>query len=161
MIVPYNDMLQMIHDIEPTCFITHNFGYQIDPINAETKLKHFYNMADHAVLGRNWNKKPPDQRVCALGYWEHLDTNPHLHVLVRATSEHLEWIERYGPEAWLKCNHRGQLDAGPIRDQARAVRYAFKEAKGRFDSDRLFVYAPQRTQSESGCRPSDEHVPCR
>lgn len=159
MIIPYNSMLELAFDIDPTCFITHNFGYEIKPLDGERRLKHFYNMADRAVLGRNWNKKPPDQRIRAIGYWEHLETNPHLHALVSASVEHLEWIEGYGPKAWMKCNQRGQLDTGPIRDLTRAVRYAFKEAKRGFDSDRLFVYAPQRSQSEA-CANERSSSPC-
>jgi hypothetical protein len=78
--------------LEPQLFVTHNFGFLVSPETGERSLKRFYNRLQSQVHGQNWNRRDTDQPMVAVGFWEHLDSNPHCHVLVSASDAESAWL---------------------------------------------------------------------
>src|ERR1019366_2341440 len=70
----------------------HNFGLLVSPETRERSMRRFYNRMQSRVHGRNWNRRDTDQPMIAVGFWEHLDSNPHCHVLISASDDESAWL---------------------------------------------------------------------
>jgi len=100
--------------LEPQLFVTHNFGFLVSPETRERSMRRFYNRMQSRVHGRNWNRRDADQPMVAVGVWEHLDSNPHCHVLISASDAESAWLLEEGNKSWLWLQPRGQFDIGAI-----------------------------------------------
>ena len=87
--------------LEPQLFVTHNFGFLVSPETGERSLRRFYNRLQSRVHGRNWNRRDTDQPMIAVGVWEHLNSNPHCHVLISASDAESAWLFGEGNKSWL------------------------------------------------------------
>jgi hypothetical protein len=84
--------------------------------------------------------------MLAVGVWEHLNSNPHCHVLVCATDDERSWLLHEGNAAWLALQPRGQFDVGEIESRPKVTRYITKEMCDPDSQDQLFIYrAPLST----------------
>jgi hypothetical protein len=101
---------------------------------------HFFNCLQRGVHGRAWHKRKPNQPMIALGFWEHLDSNPHCHGVVAASDQEWRWLLNYGKKCWLDIEHRGQLDFSKIESRAKVISYITKEISKPDSQERLFVY---------------------
>ena len=84
--------------------------------------------------------------MVAVGVWEHLDLNPHCHVLVSASDDEYAWLLKEGNEAWLHLQPRGQFDISKIESPPKVISYITKEIYTPDLLDQLFLYsAPPAT----------------
>jgi hypothetical protein len=113
--------------LEPNLYLTHNFGFRAAAETREKSLKRFYSRMQSRVHGRNWNKRETDQPMVAVGIWEHLDSNPHCHVLVAASDDERSWLLAEGNDSWLWLQPRGQFEIGEIESLPRVFSYVTKE----------------------------------
>jgi hypothetical protein len=126
--------------LEPQLFVTHNFGFCVSPETGERSLRRFYNRLQSRVYGRNWNRRDADQPMVAVGVWEHLDSNPHCHVLISASDAESAWLLGEGNKSWLWLQPRGQFDISPIEAPRKVISYITKEICGPDSQDHLFIY---------------------
>jgi hypothetical protein len=126
--------------LEPNLYVTHNFGFRAAAETREKSSKRFYNRMQRRVHGRNWNKRETDQPMVAVGVWEHLDSNPHCHVLVAASDDESSWLLGEGNDSWLWLQPRGQFEIGEIELLPRVISYITKELYTQESQDQLFIY---------------------
>ena len=126
--------------LEPQLFATHNFGFLVSPATRERSMRRFYNRLQSQVHGRNWNLCDTDQPMVVVGVWEHLDSNPHCHVLISASDDESAWLWGQGNKSWLWLQPRGQFDISEIESPRRVISYITKEIYEPDSQDQLFVY---------------------
>jgi hypothetical protein len=126
--------------LEPNLYVTHNFGYRVSLETREKSLTRYYNWVQSHVYGRNWNKRDTDQPMVAVGFWEHLDSNPHCHVLVAATDDERAWLLGQGNNGWLAQQPRGQFNISDIDSLQKVIAYITKTCHCADSLDQLFVY---------------------
>ena len=78
--------------------------------------------------------------MVAVGVWEHLDSNPHCHVLISASDDESAWLFGEGSKSWLWLQPRGQLDISEIEAPRKVISYITKEIYKSDSQDQLFVY---------------------
>jgi hypothetical protein len=133
-------LVKWIEALEPNLYVTHNFGFRVSPETGQKSLTRFYNWVQSHVHGRNWNKRYTDQPMVAVGFWEHLDSNPHCHVLVAASDDERSWLLEQGNNGWLTLQLRGQFHIGEIQSLPKVISYITKELYTQDSQDQLFVY---------------------
>ena len=141
--MPLKDTLRAwMETREPTVFLTANYGYAVKQDAGERNLKHLFNVVQRDVYGRNWSKRPPADRIEAIGVWERQQSwsNPHCHVVARMPRVLAKFLIARGPRLWKQISRRGQLDVSKIRQASDVVRYVTKGVFVDDDLDRLFVY---------------------
>jgi hypothetical protein len=126
--------------LEPNLYVTHNFGFRVAPESRDKSLKLFYNRMQSRVHGRNWNRRETDHPTVAVGVWEHLDSNPHCHLLIAASDDERSWLLEQGNKGWLWLQPRGQFEIGEIEFLPRVISYITKELHTQDSQDRLFIY---------------------
>ena len=126
--------------LEPKLYVTHNFGFCVSPETCESSMRRFYNRLQSQVHGRNWNRRETDQPMIAVGVWEHLNLNPHCHVLISASDAESAWLFGEGEKSWLWLQPRGQFDIGLIEAPRKVISYITKEIYKPDSQDQLFIY---------------------
>ncbi|MGA3341597.1 MAG: hypothetical protein ABSD11_13455 [Methylocella sp.] len=146
--------------LEPQLFVTHNFGFLISPETGERSLKRFYNRLQSQVHGQNWNRRDTDQPMVAVGFWEHLDSNPHCHVLVSASDAESARLFEEGNKSWLWLQPRGQFDIREIEAPRKAISYITKEIYKPDSQDQLFVYKapPSNSANSNSVEPTSNRI---
>jgi hypothetical protein len=134
------ELKNWFESLEPNLYVTHNFGYRVSPETGERSLRRFYNRLQSQVHGRNWNKRETDLPMVAVGVWEHLDSNPHCHVLVAASDDESSWLLREGNKEWLALQPRGQFDISEIESLPKVISYITKTFYTQDSQNRLFIY---------------------
>lgn len=133
---------------QPNAFLTFNFGYPVRQLEGERQIKHFFNSLQSEAYGRNWARRTADDRIEAVGAWEHVErwSNPHCHVSANVPELLMRNLERRGVGLWLQVSPRGQLDVSRTRRADKVVQYSTKDMHRAEDLDRLFVYGagPER-----------------
>jgi hypothetical protein len=126
--------------VKPNEFITFNFGYPVSPEVGGGSIKHFFNCLQRAVHGRNWNTRKSKCSMIVVGFWEHIDSNPHLHAVAKMSKKERRWLYKSGEERWLEIQDRGQLDFSKIESRKKVTSYITKELSGPDSQERMFAY---------------------
>ncbi|CAJ0882901.1 hypothetical protein AMST5_03380 [freshwater sediment metagenome] len=125
---------------KPNVFVTFNFGYPVSIEVGGSSVLRFFNRAQRGVHGRNWNERKTDRYMIGIGFWEHVDSNPHLHVVAKMSKEERAWLRMNGEDAWVEKQKRGQLDFSKIESRERVISYITKEFSGPDSQERMFAY---------------------
>lgn len=133
---------QLMAEHDLPYFVTFNFGSKVHPIAGGEKVVRFINVVQDAAYGGRWAKRRGAERVTAIGVWERLDLNPHLHCGLYAPEAVADVIFNQGPELWLRGVARGQLDVERSRSRKRVRNYSTKAIWLPEHQDRLFLYVP-------------------
>jgi len=136
--------LHLLLDIEPTHFITFNFGWKVRAINAERKLSTFFSALQRKVYGRNWAARTDYPWPVAYGFFEHPDSNPHYHVLARLEPEMSKAASACGKDLWLKRAPRGQLHLRAVDSLPRDISYCTKRYMSDGSYEAVFIYSDTR-----------------
>jgi hypothetical protein len=126
--------------LKPNVFLTFNFGYPVSPEVGGGSVRHFFNCLQRAMHGRNWHKRKSKHRTIVVGFWEHVDSNPHMHAVVKLSRKERLWLLNHGEDVWLDIQKRGQLDFSEIESLKKVISYIMKEFGGPDSQERLFVY---------------------
>jgi hypothetical protein len=126
--------------IKPNVFITFNFGYLVCPEVGSSSVRHFFNCLQRGVHGRNWGSRKTDRYMIAVGFWEHLDSNPHLHVVAKMTKKEWRWLYNKSDDLWFDIQKRGQLHFAKIESRKKVTSYITKEFGGPDSQEHLFTY---------------------
>ena len=78
--------------------------------------------------------------MIAVGVWEHLDSNPHCHVLISASDGESAWLFGEGNKSWLWLQPRGQFDVSEIEAPRKVISYITKGIYKPDSQDQLFIY---------------------
>jgi hypothetical protein len=119
-------MRDHLADLEPNYMFTFSFGYLIKPPNARREMTHFFNVVQKKAFGCDWTRQRDRDWPIAHGFPEHLNSNPHYHVLAKVDRTLGKFIEASGSDVWLKYVPRGQLDVRAVRSLTKAISYCTK-----------------------------------
>jgi hypothetical protein len=133
--------------IDPNVYPTFNFGYPVSIEVGQGSLVHFFNRLQRGVHGRAWYKRNTDQPMIVVGFWEHLDSNPHCHGVLSASKAESAWLLNYGEDCWLEQQKRGQLDFSKIESREKVISYITKEISKPDSQERMFVYKAPLTKA--------------
>jgi hypothetical protein len=89
---------------------------------------------DRALVGRRFNRRPGSSRTWFAAFIEHLDTNTHAHLALRAPprrAEELAQLFDVSPSPWMRIAPCGTHDLRPPHDPRGWVSYATKEMTAR------------------------------
>lgn len=131
---------EWIISLRPTIFITFNFGYHVSHEVGISSVIRFFNRLQRQVHGRNWHKRDTEDSMIVPGFWEHLDSNPHLHAVVRMSKDEWRWLLNNGTQEWLSLQTRGQLHFEKIEFLKKVINYIMKDFFGPNAQERLFTY---------------------
>lgn len=123
-------------------FVTFNWPYRVRPQRGEATVTRFLNGLQSSAYGRSWPRRRGHERIVALGSWEHLESNAHLHALISAPAVVRRLIKYEGRHRWKLLTCGGQLCVRRVYNQDSLARYMTKELRKYDDLDRIFVYAP-------------------
>ena len=136
--------VEIIAHMEPTIFLTFNFGYNIKPMNALDRLKGFCAKVERASLGRNWHKFRDPDRLRLVAFPERLDSNPHWHGVAHAPSAMIHTLASKAEAIWLSYARRGQLDYSWIEDEHAVAHYITKRIMQASSLENVAVYGPNQ-----------------
>ena len=135
---------QLVRDQNPTCIMTLGEGRRIAIITMQGKIKHYLNAVQKETLGRYWTKFPAAQRITAIGFREHHETNPHWHLAIHADSEMRMGLAD-SRKLWAKIRPTGDWYYDFLDDADRYAHYITKELFHSETADNVFVYTPDLT----------------
>ena len=122
--------LDQIEAMQPTHALTLIFNRTVSIDVAQKALRRFFGRIDRDLLGRRFHRAPASRRTDYVAVPEHLDTNSHVHAMLRVLPERHARIEHLlrDDRSW-HWNHRlvpgGTHRLVPLHDEGWAV-YATK-----------------------------------
>jgi hypothetical protein len=135
-----NEYRAWLLSLKPNVFLTFNFGYPVSLEIGGGSVRHFFNCLQRGVHGRNWSRRKTDRYMIVVGFWEHVDSNPHLHVIGKMSKKEWRWLLNNGNDLWLDIQKRGQLDFSKIESLKKVISYITKDFNGPDCQERLFIY---------------------
>lgn len=102
---------------------------------------HFFDRIERRGLGARWHRKPAHERLRAVGFVEHLESNTHMHLAVEAPGFRLQSILVNGEGIWRRVRPGGTYDCAPVKGRWSA--YITKDAWGLDAADRLYLRCPR------------------
>lgn len=96
------------------------------------RLKRFHQHVDRSLLGKRFDKRPPQERTLFFAFIEHRTSNLHLHLMIKvppgtAMTERYSWV---APRKLKKLLPKADLKLSPLREMTdlyRTVDYSTKE----------------------------------
>jgi len=139
--------IQLSRNLQPTLFVTFSFGYRINHITAEGNISKLLNAVQREAYGRNWYKLGAPDRIAALGFLEHRDSNPHYHVLIALNAKHEAAMNKIAVRVWGEHVRRGQIHVEITRSLDAVINYCIKEQIGFRAFEEVFAYSPGSNSS--------------
>jgi hypothetical protein len=124
--------LSMVPDLKPDLFISLcTFpGSNVPAPSMFSLLKNFEARVDYLALGRNWAKKPAEQRINGIYVLEFgvSRLNPHWHGFVRTPDGDVAAYENWINEAWKKTGFKSWVESSPekIKEWTESPDYIYK-----------------------------------
>jgi hypothetical protein len=138
--------IEMLVETEPNWLLTFSCGYQATSTKACSTMTVCFNAFQREFYGRDWTSSRAHQWPVANGYFEHPDSNPHHHTLVRCSNHFGKWVEICGERVWQKFMPRGQLHVIKIQpgEELKVARYCTKDLARYQRFDDIFRYSDTR-----------------
>ena len=132
MIVPHNAYRHAFEDLvasqRPEWAITSIFNGPTSLASGQKALRGFHARLDRALLGRNWQRQPAEQRSFCIWQPEHIASNLHYHGCMRIPQGKEEKFLTIAQGIWKKLVPSGAMDINPITDISGWAHYITKEA---------------------------------
>lgn len=139
-----HDLIDWVADFKPTLEVTLGAGLSCAPATLNRDARRFFNTMERCANGPRWAKKGGADRILAFGFHEHMSSNHHMHLLVRAPARTQEQIALVGSLTWKSIRMAGDFHWSVIRDRERYARYATKELWRSEAYENFFIYtAPE------------------
>lgn len=122
--------------------ITLGAGLSTTPATLERSVTAYFNRIQRQALGPRWTKADARDRISAIGFCEHIDSNLHMHVFAKA-GDRCALKLMLGQRLWKSVRTAGDYYCEPIQDPMRYARYITKELGSAASFDRIFVYKPR------------------
>lgn len=126
--------------LEPNVVITLDSGLGVNHITFQSTVTHYLNRVQRRAHGRNWAKYPPEQKIRAVGFFEHWDTNLHLHIAANAPDRALRWELGQGAGLWRDLRRAGSHHYDMINCPEDYVSYITKRMNDVKTRDNVYVY---------------------
>ena len=111
----------------------------ISVISFESAVRHFLNTRRRAAFGRQWSSRKGD--LVAIGFIEHIETNLHMHLAIRALDQQLRGHLADGAQAWKRIRHAGAFHLDYIQNREDYARYITKGFWRDDSRTNVFVYS--------------------
>lgn len=135
------DYVELVAGVRPDHAITLCAGLACTAAVLDIAAERFLNRVQRAGHGRNWHKRRAAERLEAVGFFEHHDTNLHLHIAARLPTERLREAATDGERLWRLLRPAGAYECEPIAHIARHNWYITKELWDPRTRNQIFVYS--------------------
>jgi len=132
----------MIEELRPNLAITLGMGHDCRPETLNKAAKELCCRIERRALGALWSDKPRADRVWAIGFHEHPNSNRHLHIAARAPDRHADRLMTDGNATWRKVRPSGDWYCEPIENVSAYARYITKDLWKADSLDDAFLYVP-------------------
>lgn len=119
-------MDSFLRDQNFTHFVTLSMNDYQNIEDVRRKVRELHSRIDRRLLGSKWYKKPKDQRTFFIGFHEHINSNHHVHLLMRVKPEFERYIEGIVGYEWCHLTEKGTVDIQSIYSDG-CVPYCLKE----------------------------------
>lgn len=142
-----NELLAWIQACEPTFELMLGAGLGCSAATLNRDATRFFNVMERRANGPRWANKGGSDRILAFGFHEHMSSNHHMHLLVRAPDRTQEQIALSGSRIWKSIRKAGDFHWGVIRDRERYAQYASKELWRAAAYENFFVYSARESRN--------------
>jgi hypothetical protein len=104
----------------------------------EYKVRQWHARVDRFLLGRNWAKKV-EKRTVGVAFFEKLETNIHVHTMIRLASSKRELSDERMAKFWNLLMPGGDLDVQISRSRKKVACYVTKMFKYRGFYESFFI----------------------
>lgn len=132
--------IKLINDLQPNRAITLKAGLSCSLETLSSKAQLFFNKVQRHARGRNWARYPADQWPEAVGFFEHVRTDLHLHLAARITADDLRGHFGAAEPIWREVRPAGHYYCESIEDVSAYARYITKEFYRPETRDAAFLY---------------------
>ena len=112
-------------------FVTFNFNRRCSANAANKYIRRWHARVDRYLLGRNWSKKASDERTEYIGFIENIESNTHVHTMLRYAQSNRSVPIDVQIAFWKKIVPGGQLDIQLARSRRKVASYITKALKCR------------------------------
>lgn len=120
-------MGEWLQDHGFTHFVTLAFNRMETIDSARKNLNKFHAKLDRKILGKNYYKKPKDQRTFFVAFIEHMNSNFHYHLLLKTPNQYISRLEFHLDSSWQKVVNSGSSNVQAIYDHRGCTSYCLKE----------------------------------
>lgn len=133
---------KLVLDIQPTMAITLGIGLQTtaERLNRDAEL--LFNRVQRRAYGPRWFKQPASERISAIGFHEHPDSNRHMHVALAGGYRVCERLMLDGSRFWKDIRTAGDFYVEPIGNVEGYADYITKDARSERSWETVYVYRP-------------------
>lgn len=131
-------------ELQPNLMVTIGAGPAFSPQRLKRDVERHLNSIERRALGPRWAAKPASDRMTAVGFLEHAESNAHYHLLVQAPDRHEEALVVVGEERWRRRHPGGVHHVQRIDSVPRSARYSTKELWSERSFDAIIIHGPRR-----------------
>ena len=137
------DWIAAAQAIEPTVALMLGMGLSTTSDRLNRDIDKFLNAIQRRAYGPRWPNRPAADRPAAIGFHEHLDSNHHVHLAVRASPEIMAVLAERGNRTWKAMRLAGDFHFAPIDSIESYTRYITKEIGLQTRMEIAYMYAPK------------------
>ncbi|PTT75206.1 hypothetical protein DBR41_26530 [Pseudomonas sp. HMWF010] len=119
--------IKHILDICPNSILTLGMGRPCKPEILSRKIDHFFKCIHREAYGRNWHKRDSVEGIVAIGVYEHLASNTHVHFALKAPTPFARSALDRGERIWRKIRPGAHYYYDGIKDPEKYACYITKE----------------------------------
>jgi hypothetical protein len=135
--------IKVVEDLRPNLAVTLGMGLNARPQTLNKAAKELCCRIERKALGARWAQKPRQDRLWAVGFHEHPNSNRHIHVAVHAPDRHADWLMTNGNSIWREIRASGDWYCEPLESPAAYARYITKDLWKADTLDDIFIYVPR------------------
>lgn len=147
-------LIELARGLRPNIFITLVFNREIAPLGARKTLKHFYSNIERRCLGKHFYRAPPEERLIAVAFPEHLSSNFHYHVVAHLPRRQLATFQVYAKCTWKALCEGGSIVLATVqaeKDRSSITSYCCKEAFKAQNYENFIISTEFWNSSLKGC----------
>ena len=136
-------LIQAVERIEPNLFITLVFNRDVKLGAAARAVEEFCKRLERRAHGKRWLDYPTVERLKALAFPEHFDSNLHFHLAGHASERMCEVAVDEAGDVWRQLTKTGHADAQMVESQRAVARYITKSTRNTRSVEGFVAYAPK------------------
>ena len=119
--------IAFVCQIKPNKVVTLGTGRgPMDPVTFDGRAHDWLNRIERVAHGRSWCRLPSEERLVAVGFFEHIKADIHLHLAINAPTEELRRALTLGEPVWDKLRPRGHYYVDGVESRTGYARYIAK-----------------------------------
>ncbi len=135
--------IRLVEELQPNLAITLGMGLNCRPETLNKAAKELCCRIERQALRARWSEKPKADRLWAIGFHEHPNSNRHVHIAARAPDRHADRFMTNGNATWREVRASGDFYCEPIENVPAYARYITKDLWKADTLDDVFLFVPR------------------